>query len=993
MADSQAVSMTPAFTSPLLYSLEELKSTLLPALLCSADGSIRASNDAFRACSGLESMLDKALLEYFSNAATGIDEQHSVRFSLFEAIRAADFGSWRVGSLEPVAVEGEELALIVFQHGAQSTEKPTDSFTAVISPLIESLKEGVLILSADGSVIAANTQASTILGMDRGSLLALNLSLFAASTYSEQGMPIEEREHPVYQTLSSGTPVKDALLYFSHPGGKYILLNLSCAAIPENCGEAPNHVSISFSDITSEYEAQDTLKRDVALYRHLTENSSDMISKQTGDGTLLFVSPASESILGYAPGELVGRNITEFIHPADLDEVRAIYKYLLPGKNAVLSFRFRDNEGGYKTIENTIRKIVSSHRPNEFELIAISRDITARESIAHALQESERRYRTVFDNASDSIYIHEPFGRYIEANSVATSRLGYSREELLSMSPRDIQAPEYYSMFLDHIDRLYDERQLVFETVHIRKDGSAFPVELSMKLIDYGGQEVVMSFSRDITERKEFEEELAKSLALLQSTIESTGDGIVVIAGNGEIITNNKRFEEIWELPSHWSTIRSREKKFSFLASRVRFPSDFGERLQHLDEVQKQSHEVLEFWNGKCYEHYSFPFKIGDNDAGRAWSFRDITERKKAEDELQQSRTHLKAIFDHAGVAIGMLDKGGKFLLVNDRWADLIGVPVYDIVGKDAMTFSHPEDKAEGQENLDAVLNGLSHGYRIEKRYINNMGETIWGDLSVTPIYDEDGTLNAVLGVVSEITQSKKAKEELQAANLELAQRNEELDAFAHTVAHDLKNPLSIIIGYGNLLSNSRDEISYDEINNIYEGVFASADKMKEIIESLLLLSKIRSAEIDRQPVDMGAVVSEAMKHIRGLAQQFNAEIILPERWPVALGYKPWIEEVWANYISNAIKYGGRPPVVVLGADENVNGFVRYWAQDNGKGISREDQPKLFTKFTRVGKNDIEGQGLGLSIVKRIVEKLGGATGVESKPGEGSRFYFTLPVK
>jgi signal transduction histidine kinase len=139
------------------------------------------------------------------------------------------------------------------------------------------------------------------------------------------------------------------------------------------------------------------------------------------------------------------------------------------------------------------------------------------------------------------------------------------------------------------------------------------------------------------------------------------------------------------------------------------------------------------------------------------------------------------------------------------------------------------------------------------------------------------------------------------------------------------------------------------------------------------------------------------------MIEQFQAEVVLPDSWPVALGYNPWVEEVWVNYVSNAIKYGGLPPRVELGADppfrgpfeteEGVTSTVRFWVRDNGAGISPEAQSKLFTPFTRLENVRIKGHGVGLSIVRRIVERMGGEVGVESEMGQGSTFYFVLPAK
>jgi len=164
----------------------------------------------------------------------------------------------------------------------------------------------------------------------------------------------------------------------------------------------------------------------------------------------------------------------------------------------------------------------------------------------------------------------------------------------------------------------------------------------------------------------------------------------------------------------------------------------------------------------------------------------------------------------------------------------------------------------------------------------------------------------------------------------------------------------------------------------------------------LLLLSSIRAMdELEKETLDMKHIIAEAMTHLATMIEEHKVEIIVGEsaQWLDALGYAPWIEEVWTNYISNAIKYGGKPSRVQLGADsEPRDGKVRFWVKDNGPGISANNQAKVFELFSRLDATSAEGHGIGLSIVQRIVEKLGGEVGVESEIGTGSSFYFTLPI-
>jgi signal transduction histidine kinase len=233
----------------------------------------------------------------------------------------------------------------------------------------------------------------------------------------------------------------------------------------------------------------------------------------------------------------------------------------------------------------------------------------------------------------------------------------------------------------------------------------------------------------------------------------------------------------------------------------------------------------------------------------------------------------------------------------------------------------------------------------------------------------------------------------LRRLNAELQIRNEDLDAFAHTVAHDLQSPLSLMIGYAEVLEQDFASLPPEAVQTYLRTIVQNGRKLSDMVDALLMLAGVRRTDVAKMTVDMAGIVAEALERVRPLIEDYQPEIILPERWPEALGYGPWIEEVWVNYTSNALKYGGRPPQLELGAETQPDGTVRFWIQDNGPGLTPEEQARLFIPFTRLDQVQVKGYGLGLSIVRRIVEKLGGEVGVESAgmPGQGSTFHFTLP--
>lgn len=317
---------------------------------------------------------------------------------------------------------------------------------------------------------------------------------------------------------------------------------------------------------------------------------------------------------------------------------------------------------------------------------------------------------------------------------------------------------------------------------------------------------------------------------------------------------------------------------------------------------------------------------------------------------------------------------------------------------------------------LDVILPGID-GFETCRRLKNNKATRDIPVIFITALANTlDKVRGFVLGAVDYITKPIQSEEVLarlrthltiqnlqkklaeQNAQLqeEIAMREKligELDAFAHTVAHDLKNPLGVTINYAHFLQKYATTMPAEELQKYADNVVRNGHKMSNIIDELLLLSSVRKEEVVSETLDMAAIVAEVQNRLAYMIEEYQAEIVTPAHWPAAIGHEPWVEEVWTNYLSNAIKYGGTPPRVELGATVEPGSLVRCWVQDNGRGLTAAEQARLFIPFTRLNQVSAEGHGLGLSIVQRIVEKLGGQVGVESEgvPGRGSVFSFTLP--
>jgi DNA-binding response OmpR family regulator len=230
---------------------------------------------------------------------------------------------------------------------------------------------------------------------------------------------------------------------------------------------------------------------------------------------------------------------------------------------------------------------------------------------------------------------------------------------------------------------------------------------------------------------------------------------------------------------------------------------------------------------------------------------------------------------------------------------------------------------------------------------------------------------------------------ELSAQSEDLAHKNRELEAYGRTIAHSLKTPLASATRFLEILHKFKADNLTPEQRHLVGQALSALGMAGQVVESLLLLAMVSQQEVNLRPLDMGPVVSQALRQLADLQARTGATVKVPDSWPAALGYAPWIGEVWINLLSNACKYGGSPPVVEAGA-QLEGSLVRCFVRDNGRPLSAEDSARVFVPFTRLQQERAEGHGLGLTTVQRIVTRLGGTVGVRAVPAGGNEFYFTL---
>jgi PAS domain S-box-containing protein len=357
---------------------------------------------------------------------------------------------------------------------------------------------------------------------------------------------------------------------------------------------------------------------------------------------------------------------------------------------------------------------------------------------------------------------------------------------------------------------------------------------------------------------------------------------------------------------------------------------------------------------------------------------------EKTQQALRDTIDKYRSLFEHASDSIFIVDLATFCILdANTSAARRLGYTPEELL---TLELDDIEVTDEAPGGLVLWQSKISGTVMSETVYRRKDGTEFPVEVSSRIV--QYGSRQVFQNFVRDITERKRAEAERE-------RLINELNAFAHTVAHDLKNPLSNIMGYLSIIVGEFDTLSREEMRSFLETADRMSYKMVNIIDELLLLASVRKQdEVPIEMLDMAPIVEGALERLSLLIDEYDAAIWqpTPNAWPIAYGHAPWVEEVWANYISNAVKYGGEPPCIELGGDALPGGTARFWVRDNGPGISPEDQRRLFSQYTRLDEARARGHGLGLSIVHRIVEKLGGAVAVESAQGKGSVFSFTLPL-
>lgn len=649
------------------------------------------------------------------------------------------------------------------------------------------------------------------------------------------------------------------------------------------------------------------------------------------------------------------------------------------------------------------------------EISELKNRISEYEKEFKSLHDDEMRFKALFENAPLGYQSLDIDGNFLEVNNKWLETLGYSRDEVIGKWFGDFIAPEYKEHFKKNFPRFKRIGAILgIEFEMIKKDGSEIIVSFNGKVgTDQDGNfKQTHCILQDITKNKQREESLQDNQALLQSIIHNVGSAIILMNSDHNVLEFNQEAENFFGLTRD----RAIGKNFiSDILPKGR-RSEFNEKLSQVVDGNsvKNYINISGRENGKkriISWNLDKLFDTENSIIGIVANGRDITEREKTMETMKKSEEKYRQLFDNmiSGFALHEIitDKDGKpvdyiFLDLNEAFENLTGLKKENVIGtriKEIMPDVEPgfierygKVALTGEPTQFEEYAGALNRYYQIKSYSPEKGK-------FAVIFDE-------------ITARKIAEQERQKLNMKLIEKNEELEQIIYVTSHDLRSPLVNIQGFGNELKHSVNEISdimqkkefhaelKEKIQSIVDEdilpslkfISGSAAKMDSLLAGLLRLSRIGRTSLNVQNLDMNKLINEVINEFEYRIKESNVKIRIGDL-PKCFGDELQINQVFSNLLDNSIKcIDPERPGEIEFSGRVENEYAVFCVTDNGIGMNKAHQKNIFEIFHRLDPDKNSGEGLGLTIVRKIIIRHNGKVEVESEQGKGSTFKVSLPV-
>ncbi len=555
--------------------------------------------------------------------------------------------------------------------------------------------------------------------------------------------------------------------------GKIIFVDINSYLFEDN-GKKLSLVVVN--DITERKNAEAALKKSEEQFRNLVENINDVFYVSDGQGRFIYCSPNFYTSMGYSLQEIIGKSYIRIVAPVDRRKV--VDHYLEETKNGVLDtkleLRVRCKDGKIFWVEQNTR-IVRDNNGTVAQYRNVVRDITERKRAEEQLKNQHSTLKGMIESTDSAIFSIDTAYRYTSFNSIHASIVK-------AIYGVDIEVGKN---LLDYM-KVEEDRQKAKRNLGKALNGESFTEEafsgdesLSRLYFSVSHNPIrnadgniigVAVYSQNITERKRAVIALQNSEEQLRATLESTADGILAVDNNGKVVKTNRRFAELWHIPQSLIDSGDDNKLLNFVVDQLFEPESFIKKVQSLYGSSETDIDTLNFKDGRVFERYSSPMFVENSIIGRVWSFRDITERKQAEQALRASESKFRAVSDTSAAAI-FIYQGEKFVYWNPASLSITGYSDSDFKELRFWDIIHPDFKDMMKERGLARQRGEQVPSRYEFKLVTKTGDVLWLDYAAGVIQFEGKP--AALGVAFDITERKKAEEQLKISEQTLRESEE----------------------------------------------------------------------------------------------------------------------------------------------------------------------------------------------------------------------------
>lgn len=917
---------------------------------------------------------------------------------------------------ESIRVKGQDGRTILKQGfmlditQRKQAEEELRKSQAQLSGIFNSAMDAIISIDADQHILIFNPAAETMFRCEQSEALGQPLERFLPERFRE--IHRKHVENYGKTGITNRAMRGSAVVFARRSNGEEFP---SEASISQINVAGQKIYTVVLRDITERTQVEEVLRQSEERFASVFRSSPTPIAlTRLADGKIMDVNEAFCQLFGYAREEIVGHTSLE-IGIADPESLQKAVAHLQEkGTIRNLEQKARDRSGAQMDILNSVEVINVN---GELYALTTLIDITERKQAEDYL----RRFELLSEHSRDIIlFMDRQDGRILEANTAAVQAYGYRREELLALTIRDLRAIDTRGLTAEQMAQA-DTGGILFETVHRRKDGAMFPVEVSSQGATVSGKRTLISIIRDITERKNAQKALTESEARFRSLFEQSADANLLLE-NGIFSNCNRATVQMMRAGSKEEILSLHPSELSpAYQPDGRLSTEKAEEMMRL-ALEKGSHRFE--WIHRRMDGTDFPVEVlltsistGDRQVIHV-VWRDITERKQIEQALQaahdelelkvQQRTAalseanalLQALMDNMPDHIYFKDLQSRFIRTSRSQATLLGLnDPAEAIGKTDFDFFPHAARSYGEEQ--EVMRSGKPLIDLEEWVVWPGGRETWVTTTKMPLRNARAETIGIFGISHDITQRKQSEEEIKQLNADLEKQaeklqaaNKELEAFSYSVSHDLRAPLRAIDGYTRILMEDYEPILDAEGKRICSIIGREARRMGQLIDDLLAFSRLGRKEMYASRIDMRGMVVAVLNELLRDEERARLDFQIG-KLPEARGDSSLIRQVWFNLLANAIKFTSKKEqaVIEIGSKTNKDELI-YYVRDSGAGFEMEYANKLFGVFQRLhSESEFDGTGVGLAIVQRIIHRHAGRVWAEAEVEKGATFYFALPRK